>query len=250
MHSHDAGCRGDLVSVRLRDSGSSRSFPQRSDGRRARKRRLRNPRREKSLPLSFSLSVSLSFSPTTSYTAPPPLSRTPSSSPPSPPPRTFTNDRPPHLGHGLFTNKSSHLSKRLLRSCAVAWAASPDRPGRTKVRPAEAWRQCRCSWWNSPSRLHCAKLQGARKRRPKKTTLPRLNASLRNCPTPPHFRRPESNSIPFHSTLRTASFPHLFSPPLFLSPILPFTAASIPHLSRLPIPLNAAVANVVVSTWN
>lgn len=61
--------------------------------------------------------------------------------------------------------------------------------------------------------------------------LKKLSNSSRP-PGPPHFRRPESNSIPFHSTLRTASFPHLFSPPLFLSPILPFTAASIPHLSR------------------
>lgn len=56
----------------LRDSGSSRSFPQRSDGRQARKRRLRNPRREKVCapsPLSYhrhrhqrAIAISLFFS--------------------------------------------------------------------------------------------------------------------------------------------------------------------------------------------
>lgn len=53
--------------ARHRDSGSSRSFPQRSDDRQARNRRLRNPRREKvcaASPLSFSSSFLLSLTTT------------------------------------------------------------------------------------------------------------------------------------------------------------------------------------------
>jgi len=90
---------------------------------------------------------------------------------------------------------------------------------------------------------------GQRKRLPSERILKKLSNSSR----PPHFRRPTmSNSIPFHSTLRT--IPVLTtSPPLFLSPMPLFTAVSIPHLScaylsLLPIPSNAA--NVVASTWN
>lgn len=91
---------------------------------------------------------------------------------------------------------------------------------------------------------------GQRKRIPSERVLKKLS----NFSRPPRFRHPSmSNSIPFHPTY---NFPSSISPqPLFLSPIPLFTAVSIPHLflariSPLPIPLDAAVANVVVSTWN
>lgn len=115
-------------------------------------------------------------------TPPPPLSNLPLSpppSPPSPPSCTFTNDR-------LLTSKPRTVYKQILPPFQTTFTiVTPQSgPGSTwsKVRSTEAWRQCRCSWWNSPSRLHCAKLQGARKRRAKENGS-RLNASLRNCPT-------------------------------------------------------------------
>lgn len=101
----------------------------------------------------------------------------------------------PHLSRGLFTNKSSHLSKRLLRSRTRAWAPPPGStwPNGRMVRSVE--RQCRCSWWNSPSRLHCAKLQGARKRRPKKTTAASERVLKKLSNSPPRSPLPSSRRV-------------------------------------------------------
>lgn len=103
-----------------------------------------------------------------------------------------------------------------------------------RKRSTGAWRQCRCSWWNSPSSTALRKIAESQKAPAKENdsrASERVLKKLSNYSRPPHFRRPAmSNSIPFHSTLRTV--PSLSSsPPFVLLPILLFTAVPIPHLS-------------------
>lgn len=143
------------------DSRSSRSVPQRSDDRQARNRRLCNPRREKvcaASPLSFSSSFLLSLTTTIVVIA---TSSLPGSFPhslhhhPALPPTILFSPQ-------LFTNKSSHLSN----AASMIVRHGPglflwiDLVERTRERACG--RQCRCSWWSSPARLHCAKLQAAK----------------------------------------------------------------------------------------
>lgn len=250
VHSRDATSgawmstrRPDLdAASRLRDSGSSRSFPQRSQT--ADKRASGDY-----VTLGGRKSALLLLSPTTD-TATTSLSRSLSSSPPppSPPPRTFTNDRlltsaadclqtnPPTFPNGFY-DRAPHS----LGSEQPPWI---DLVGRSNERTNERRNEGTIDRSVAAMSLQLVeltrqtalrKIAGSQKA-PAKENDSRLNASLRNCPNssprPPHFRRPTmSNSIPFHSTLRTV--PVLTSsPPLFLSPIPLFTTG-LHHPSSL-----------------
>lgn len=188
---------------RLRDSGSSRSFPQCSDGRQARKRRLCNPlggRKSALLPLSPTINtattaISLFFSLHHHHLVPSP---------------TIVSSPQPRIVY-------KQILPPFQTSYAKTWAASLSwierRDGRPKrggnVAAAGGTHRADCIAQNCRE----PESTGQRKR------LSRLNASLRNCPNssrPPHFRRLSmSNSIPFHSTLRTAPF--LTSSPTVIS---------------------------------
>lgn len=210
MHSDDGGYRGcrrgDLVSLPRRGLGTVGQVGRSRNAQTADKRASGDYvtlRGRKSALLLLSLLPP---------TPPPPLSRSPSSPPPSPLlPRTFTNDRLPHLSYGLFTNKSSHLSKRLLRSYTRVWVAAS--PGSTWPNGGMVDRSVESSNVAAAGGTHRADCIAQNCREPESVgQRKRLNASLRNCPTPParHFRRPTvSNSIPFHFTLHTSSSPHI-----------------------------------------
>lgn len=252
----------------LRDSGSSRSFPQRSDGRQAHGGYVTLGGRKSVLLLLFCSRPSSSLPP-----SPPPLLPSPSPSPPSsrPPPSPFLllstdshlhRRSSPHLNRGLFTNKSSHLSNGFYDSAPAL--GSPGSTIEQRRRSARS-RAGRCKREAMSSRsaaggcsLDCI-AQNCRQppeRRPKKATRP--SASRRNCrdvfdlsvhpsihlSTHPSFRPPARSLVrsvsfvpraPLDLVLCNARVvPFLTSSPsLFLSPGSPSLALDLLSRARV-----------------
>lgn len=212
----------------LRDSGSSRSFPQRSDDRQARKRRLHNPRREKvrapSL-LRFSSSFLLSLiGATTTIAISFFLLRFP-----TPSPRTSADDRLlASTADCLQTNPPTFpvtLTNVRLGCCPV------NRPGRTYKRTNKRTNErdgiVTAAGGVQPARLHCAKLQRPTPAKKSDVVLEKLSRCFLPLHPSPSLVSLVPNLISFYSAISTAPF-------LTSSPTLLFS--STPLLSRIPTP--------------